>query len=230
MGIDRKPLRSFFTGYNEQCKTSPVIAPSGKILSFHSLHALNNSGGACTVGIGHKINPAMWTVGEVTVANTPDYLDKTALLQNQTGTMSLFTTTVGDGFMVQSKKKFNVFGFSTDSIISGPTLNFYYFNGSSFVSFSPIYQPTFTASGSKVFAFAAPQSWAPGSTGAVGGGVIDSSSSLYSILVNVSVAGSGTITASDCWVGNMFDIRTNVYNGCGLHIVFQEKEMALEAN
>jgi hypothetical protein len=171
-------------------------------------------------------NTSAWSLGTIVVASTPDFLDKTSTIQAGS-VVTIFTTTNNDGFLVQSKKRFNLIGLNiTQANTGSPVYVVSYYNGSAYATVTSISAPTDYATGTQVIAFAAPQDWAVGTTAAVGG-----STSLYSIRVAATTAPTQAVIADAAWVAQFTQYNEGVLdNATSKFDVGFNDPIVLEAN
>jgi hypothetical protein len=146
-----------------------------------------------------------WSFGKIIVADTPDFTDQTSTIQDGS-TVTLYTTTTNDGFLIQSPRRFNLIGFSVTQAESGsPVYTYQYYNGTAYATLTTIKVSASYTVADHVIAFAAPQDWAVGTTAAVGG-----STSLYSILMKASTAPGTAVQANAMWVSAFLNFTEGV--------------------
>lgn len=226
--MSRQALQSILVGYSERGKTKVLSPSTGNQFEIYQAEAHNRSGGTIDAGIGVRFADVAgaWSLGTITAASTPDFLDATTTIQAGSN-VTIFTTTNNDGFLVQSKKRFNLIGLTIAQANTGsPTYVVSYYNGSAYTTLVTISAPTDYAVGTQVIVFAAPPDWAVGTTAAVGG-----STTLYSIRVAATAAPSQAVIASAAWVAQLVKYNEGVVdNASSTFDTGTQEPILLEAN
>ena len=202
------------TAYEQQAKASVLSPSSDEQLLVHTLNMHNRYAGTNDMAACVKLANADYLVGLLTSGAV--VADVTSALQAGT-VQNLFSTTNNDGFLVQSKRKFNLMGFTVSQAATGsPVYTYEYYNGSAYTALTDMIEtPTLTATGDKLFVFSSPRDWALGSTAGVGG-----SSSYYSIKVIATTAPSQAVRATAVWVGKFLHFQEAVAENGNLHISY----------
>lgn len=206
-GAYAQPTQVLLAGYAQNGKDAVLVAPSSKQLALISVRAMNRSGGAIDVGIVRKFAQGFKLFSYVAAGSVYTNLTLTA-------TNTIFTTTANGGFVVQSKSKSGLMGFT---VLQGesvsPVYSYQYWNGAGWVTLTVIAKPTTYATGSNLIVFLPPSDWAVG-------GDTGLDQDKYSIRVRSTTAGGQVVTVTAVWCGQLIDFIEAVADNNSLNIEF----------
>lgn len=208
-------LQFISTSYTSQ-SLEPVLGPPvNRQLMVYNFSAINNSGATIQVGMGTMLAPEAFKL-----------YDSDANLLPSDDPGAIFTTTDGEGFYVQARKRFNGLSFLLSDFATGsPTYVVQYWNGGwqTLITYSGA---NFAGSESSLH-FAAPLDWAQGS-----GGVLPAISTPanpgYTIRVLATNAPDAPISAVSLSVMVLHVVRQSVGPGQWLEVGFADDPMLLE--
>lgn len=205
------------TGYEQQGKAAVLSPAVSQQLDIYAVHLLNRTAAAMDMGILIKLGPSGYKFG-LLQGGTP-VVDVTLALQSGT-TEDVVTTTIGDGFLVQSTKTFGLIGLAVSQASTGsPVYSALYYNGTAYVPLPDIIEVAdYSATGDKLLVFAAPRDWVKGSTPAVGG-----DSDKYSLQLITTTAPGQAVQANDVWAGHFLHFQENVAPSGLLSLTYAEK-------
>lgn len=168
-------------GFAKVTAHTVLTAPPGTQLNIHSIAAINGSVTNGAIGLGLTVTANNATVYSLIAGSASAY----------NGTA--FTTTIGDGFLVQSKNMpVDMLAFNVSQRDTGAaTYTYEYWNGASFVFFTPNKTPTFTQLGETGLVYASMYDWAVGN-----GGIAGLSNAQYTLRVRSTVAPSQAVITS----------------------------------
>lgn len=217
-----QPTQVLVTAYPDVCKTAALLAPTTKQLAINMVRAFNRSGGAANVGILKKFSSASF--GLYTFDGTSTY---TAAAVPSTGTpgsiLLASPATAGNGFVIQSKYKSGLIGFTVSQTGSGGTYVYEYWNGSAWVTLNTVAVPVFTSAADIVILFLPPVDW-------VVGGSSGLSASLYSIRVRATTRPATDVKVSALWSGALLEFYDSVADKSSVELEFDTQHpFVLEA-
>jgi len=205
------------TSYPMQCKTAILPPVQAKQIQLSAMHLTNRSGGACDMAIAVLLAgvDSARKFGQFTAPGPA--VDATDFMFSG-GPLDIFTTAVGDGYIIQSPKPFHIVGFTLSQGQAGaPVYAYQYFNGVAFVPLPATFNtPPYTA-GDNVLAFPSPLDWVPGTTAAVGG-----SPGLYTLFVSATTAGTQVVTATAIWVARLLVFEPALANNQILSLLYDD--------
>lgn len=205
------------SSYAEISKTAMVTTESGKALIMYHMRAMNRSTGANNVGIMKKLSLTSAKFFTYTAVGTVY-----AEVSPSAASLTLFTTTNNDGFVVGHKNRFGLVGMTISQAQAGATIAYQYWNGSAWTTLPTEKTMVVSATADTYVAFLAPIDWARGGTG------LDSN--YFYIRIRATTAGTPAALASALWMADFLDYYTNVADQTGVELEFDiEKPLLLEA-
>lgn len=216
-------IRSFpsniLTAYPSKGKTAVFTSPADKQIAAYNLRAENNSGGAINVGLCKKMfNPPSQSPSYALYQYTdvgPASAEVTNALAAGTAT-TIFTTTNNDGFIVGAHAHFGLVGLTISTARAGLTLEYTYWNGSSYAALTLLDTPVYTATGDIFIVFQAPNDWAKGSN------VTTVNQNFFTIRVRATTAGAGVVAANAFWVAKFLELYQGVANNGQIQLSFPD--------
>jgi len=210
--FDRKEF--VFTGIF----SDTVLAPAtGDRLYVKSVEVGNSVGSAQALGWGYKLPNAMWKAGQWDDSETASYIEDTTHAQDSTvNNFALTTTTNNDGIVVAAMEPFNVIGIDVGTAGgSAPTLEYTYWNGSSWATLNTFKTPDLTnTSAYQYLVFHTPGDW---DVTAAGDTPVDTDTvpaGYYAVRIRATGAPSTTAANGDSiWVGVLKDFVEEVDDG-----------------
>ena len=169
MGLSRKQyVRTGPVAFSTTANTSVLTPGAGSQPDSIYLGAVevgNSTGANASCGFGYFVPNAMWKAGQWDDSISASYTDDTTDAQDA-GTddflMNMASPANDDGFIIQSREKFNSVYFSLTTAGSGggiATPNYAYWNGSAWTTFTPFLTAAYDSTGAKTFAFLKPADW-----------------------------------------------------------------------
>lgn len=202
---------SLLVNYATKGKAAALSVPLDRQVSCFNLRAINNSGGAISVGICRKIevpNYKLFNKVGSTITN----------ITTISSTQNIFTTTANDGYYVQSSRKFGLFGLTVSTAQAGGVFTYTYWNGS-FTTLTTVEVPTdYSTTGDKFIVFRPPADWV------VGNGVSGLDSDKYTIRVLGTTGPGGTVAISSFWIAEFLDLYSGVANNAAVQLSFPDSK------
>lgn len=196
--------------YNAMGKTAIVTAASGKQAAIIWARVQNSGGQTNPFSIVRKY-AAPTSAAPTYKLFTHDNTTFTPVTIPIPSATSIFTLTNNEGFAIQAKSKWNVWGVTISQAQTGsPVYEYTYWNGSSFATLThaptlATAMPSYAAAQDIVSLFAAPADWAPG-----GGGALDAN--MYTMRARATTAPTQAVQITDIWVGQCLDFQFAVNN------------------
>lgn len=213
--------------YNAMGKTAIVTAAANKQIALLWARIANSGGQTNPFAIVRKY--ATPTASRIQYRLfTYDNTTYTEAALPLAGTTSIFTTTNNEGFAIQAKSKWNVWGITISQVQTGsPVYEYTYWNGSSFVTLThaptlATATPVYTATGDTVAIFGAPADWQPG-----GGGALDAN--MYTMRARATTAPTQAVQITDVWIGQCIDFQFAVNNSNFVTQISPNNPVILEA-
>lgn len=198
-----------FVNYPQVGKDAAVSAPLARQLVVFSARVLNRSGSPANIGVVRKFAITSERLYRYTAVGT-SYTELTLPLS---GATNIVSTTNGDGFAVQTKRKSGLIGFEVSQAGAAGVYVYEYWNGSSWATLNTIATPDLTATGTKILLFMPPLDWAAGGTSL--------NSDMYSIRVRATTAPGTAIQATSAWSGQLLEFVESVADNSSLLIEFE---------
>lgn len=197
-------LQTRCIAYPQQAQ-APALTPQGalsKQIALISCKVTNKSAGACDLGVLRGFSNSNWSLG-ITLSGV--LTDETAVIQAGTA-VSIFDTTINDGFLVSSPDQFGLVGLTISQAQSGsPVYTYKYWNGTAWTTLPTIAVPTTYTAAYQLIVFLPPPDWVPGGTTPTG-----VNTSTYNIWVQSSTAGGQAVKATGAVVGQFLDYAPSV--------------------
>lgn len=207
-------LQAAHVGCSTKASDSVLSPPQGGQLHIYRIKAQNTNASAVDLGLLKKLGKTSTKLYSLAAASSPN-----ASLSDMSAPAPIFTGTANDGFLVQSKVRFNLIGIIVSGGQAGGTFTVQYYNGTSFVTL-PVYEaPAAYGAGTQIIVFNAPSDWVPGTTAAVGG-----DSSMYAVKVISTTAPAGSVVASSLFLGQALDLVSQVPSMGFLELNFYAKQ------
>lgn len=161
MGVSSFYENTGFVPQVDIAKTPVLHAISGQQFIIDKVIVRNASGGAINVGWGYVLGNSMWKAGQWDDSETASYIDDTTDAQDGgTGDFASFTVgTNNDGFVVQATQQFNIVYLDVSTANNNGTIEYTYWNGSSWAALTLRSTPTLTSTGDKYIVFDSPHDW-----------------------------------------------------------------------
>lgn len=191
-----------------------TVAPSSQLYLYNA-RAYNNSGAAINVGICHLHVANVFSIWTLTTGGTV-YTDSTAAIAAGTAT-NLFTVVNNDGFIVSSRKRFNVLALTISSASAGGTYTYKYWNGSAYTTLTTLEVPVYSATGVVYIAFQAPRDW-------VVGGPAQISQTRYSIQVIATTHPTTAVAITAFTESEFLDFYQGVANNAAIQLSFPDSK------
>lgn len=207
------------TAYEQKAKAAVISPGDGQQLLLHSAILHNRSGASANLGV--LVRLADYKFG--TLPSGAAVVDATAAIAAGT-TQNIFTTTNNDGFLLQSKKKFNLIGLEiTQASTGSPAYTYQYYNGTAWTALPDVIEvPSYSGTGSSLLVFTAPRDWAVGTPAADGG-----DSDKYAIRVRATTAPGQAVQANALWVGKFIHFQEAVADNGNLSVTFPYEQPKL---
>jgi hypothetical protein len=191
--------------YPSSGKAALLSPATNQQLKIYAAYLINRAGAANTLGLLRKFGDSAWKLGTVADASSPDLTDQTSTIQAGSP-INIFTTTVNDGFLIQSPKPFNFIGVTlTQAQTGAPVYAIEYWNGAAWTAVPMLATPDLTSIGDKIYLFAPPADWAVGQVATVG---VDADK--YAIRIRATTAGGQAVIANDAWVAELVAYQEQV--------------------
>lgn len=213
-GGNSQNLQLLSTAYPTVNRDAVLVPPTNRQLIVHSFIAVNNGPSASDVGFGVRFSPSSWKIFDQvgTELSTTD---------------RLFTTVAGEGFILQSRSKFNGLAIQMSQAETGtPTYTYEYWNGTAWTPLTLMGTPGFAGTEGYI-TFFSPIDWTPGHDGLLPN--IGIAQPGYAIRVLSPTPGGQDVIASRINLMRFIVVRRNVGSQMHLQIRFTERPMLLEA-
>ena len=205
---------STLVSYATKGKLPAFAAPANKQTAILNVRAFNNSGGAINVGILRLLQTPALSLWQYTASGTV-YTPVTLPVTSGT---TILDTTNGDGFLVQSPRKFGMVGFTISQAGSGsPVYTYKYYNGSSFTTLTTLEVPSYGSTGDVWIVFQAPSDWALGGNAAL-------NQNQYALQVIATTANGTAVQISNMWVGEFLEFYQAVPNNAAIQLSFPDSK------
>lgn len=218
-------IRSFpsnhLGSYSQKGKDAVFSAPASSQVAAYNLRAANNTGGAINVGLCKKFFNPPSSSGSYSFYQYTDVGPASAEITNAlaAGTAStIFTTTNNDGFIVAAHARFGLVGLTISTARAGLTLEYTYWNGSSYAALTLLDTPVYTSTGDVYIVFQAPNDWAKGSS------VTTVNQNFFSIRVRATTAGAGVVAANALWIAKFLELYQGVANNGVVQLSFPDSK------
>lgn len=205
------------SAYTKQSYDVALAAPENMQLSIESVRLVNNMADNNIMAVCNSIVPKHWEVFTVGSAN----VDVTADVQNEL-TTDVIDTSLGDGFMVCCKTKFSMLALSVAQEAIGSTLDYEYWNGSTWQPLSIVYTTDMLSLYEQGILFVAPQDWQVGSNG-------EGNDAYYSVRISTSIATSQVAQINGLKVCKALAIAPRVFKHGSLQLKLDgQKQLLLQ--
>lgn len=208
-----QPTQILVTAYPQVSKTAALVAPASKQLAINMIRAFNRTGGAIDVGIVRKFSSASFSL--FTYDGTSTYTAVLPVPLAGANAATIFTTagTAGNGFVIQSKYKSGLIGFTISQTGATGVYTYEYWNGAAWSTLTTIAVPVYTSAADIVITFLPPVDW-------TAGGPTGLSSNLYSIRVKATTRPAADIIVNDLWSGALLEFYASVADKTGVVLEF----------
>lgn len=207
-----QPTQIQVSAYKDKSKGAILSAPSNLQLALVMMRAFNRSGGACDVGIVRRFSSASFSLYLYDGTSAYAQVSTLPLAGAHTATI-IATGTANNGFVIQSKYKSGIIGFTISQASASGVYTYQYWDGSAWQTLTTLATAVFTATGDNVVAFLPPQDWAVGGDAGL-------NQQQYSIRVRGTTAPATAIQINDLWCGQMLDFYAAVANNAGVNLEF----------
>lgn len=194
------------------------VPASNQLALFNAL-AQNNSGATASVGVMRRL-----ALGSTKLYDLQSAVYTQLDLSQLSGGLQVFTTTIGDGYVVAHRRPVNLLGVTISVVGAGGVFDVQYWNGSAFVTALVIEAPAdYSVAADTYTVLTTPIDW-------VAGGPAGLDQTLYNLQVVATTAPGGAVSISDLWNGNFLTYWTQVLDGQGASIGFDwNKPLVLES-
>lgn len=210
-----RKLFSFGTIGNTEI-LSPPDSPIAETFEVQSVEVGNSSGSAAAAGICVRHPAANWKAGQWDNSATESYSDDSTDAQDAgANDFTIAATGTSDGFVIQSKNKFNYIGMTVGSVEGGsPAYEYSYWDSSNgWTTFTPISSLDFTATGESYAIFSEFDGWDPVDSTATPVDTDGLTAGYYAVRVRATTPPSSPPLATKVWVQTMFDYVESVDDG-----------------
>lgn len=215
----RERIRTASFAYPDQCLTAPLASASNKQLEIYRAAAYNATAAENSLGLFHSITDQQVKLWQLLAGGDTEITDAV-----QGGTASaIFSTTNNDGVLFQSEHQFNVVTFNVSQASTGsPVYTYKYYNGSGYVTLTPLQTPSFATTGIKALVFNVPSDWA------VGDGSEGADASLYSIQVIATTAPSQAVQINSLKLGRLLAYSDAIAASGSLEVDLSSEPLLLQ--
>jgi hypothetical protein len=208
-----QPTQVLVTAYPDISGVAALMAPNTLQLALNMVRAFNRSGSAVDVGIAKLFSSASFSLYTYDGSSTYSAVLPPPLAGSNPATIFNASGTIGNGFVIQSKYKSGLFGFTITQDGSSGVYTYEYWNGTAWSSLTTIAVPVYTSTGTIVTAFLPPVDW-------VAGGPAGLSSNLYSIRVKATTLPGASIIVNNLWAGAFLEYYASIANNTGVSLEF----------
>lgn len=206
---------SVLVAYATKGKANAFIVAASKQVYVYNARAFNNSGGAITCGICRSLSYSQLNLWTLTTGGTV-YTNSTAAIAAATAT-TLFTTVNNDGYILTSKRRFNLVQMTVSTASGGGTYTYKYWNGSAYTTLTTLEVPVYSAAADIWVVFQAPSDW-------VVGGPASVAQDQYSIQVIATTHPTTLVAINSLVVGEMLDLYQAVPDAAAVQLSFPDSK------
>lgn len=217
---NRMNIRTKRVNYPNQTFDAALVADDDKQLLISSVAAVNGSAASNTVAVAHSMTLPQWEVYRYLDSGTATEI--TDAIQSNEET-EIFTTTIGDGFIVRAENPFDLVSLQISQEGAGGEYSVLYWNGTTFTDAKLINALEFNETNKQGIAFEIPSDWVPG-------GVIADlpDSQLYTILVATTTAPAQEVLVTGMKVAQILALRREVLPEASLQVQFVSRQLLLQ--
>jgi hypothetical protein len=225
--MSRRDCLDYCALYEQKAKSAAISPASSQQLRLYSFVLQNRSGGELNIGALVRLDLANAGFGQLVAASSPNFSDALAAIIAGT-TVTIFSTTVNDGFIVQAHKPFNLAGMTVSQASTGsPVYAYEYWNGVSWAALPDVFEtPDYSSTGDKYLMFNTPRDWSQGTDAATGG-----DSAKYTIRAKATTAPGTAVKITALWLGSLIHYMEDVPDKMALSMEYPfEHPRLLDAN
>jgi hypothetical protein len=209
MNVISQPTQTALFAYDQKGKDAGLSASNGNQLAVFSARAFNRSGGAADVGIVRR-----YDISSARLYSWDDDVYTPIPLPLEAAT-EIISDTVDHGFVVQTKTKSGLIGFTVSQAEGGsPEYAYQYWNGSAWATLTVIESVSAFTATDHLIVFVPPHNWAKG-----GGGALNPN--LYSIRVVATTVTSQEVEINNIWAGQIIEFVESVADNSSVEIEFE---------
>lgn len=217
--MNRQNLLVNRVAYPGQSFDAALAAPSNKQLLITSINAVNGSPAKNDLGIGYTVNSTQWKLYTSQVA----VVDVTSTIQSG-AVVDLFTTTNGEGFIIQAKDVFGMLAFNLSQAQTGsPVYTYEYWDGSSWQPLQLLASPDYATLGHTQVVFEIPLDWAIGDAG-----IPQLDDQLYSMRILATTAPATAVQADSMKMAVLLAYREALLSKAELEVNFDTRQFLLQ--